>query len=88
MERVLGLVRAFGAPVAMLIDAPQSGGRSFTAASIRQGVTSIATEMGGAGTVSPASRWRRWRDGMRRACWRMSACCSDGRTGSATGTRA
>jgi hypothetical protein len=55
MERVLGLVRAFGAPVAMLIDAPQSGGRSFTAASIRQGVTSIATEIGGAGTVSPAS---------------------------------
>ncbi|MBP6852840.1 MAG: succinylglutamate desuccinylase/aspartoacylase family protein [Rhodoferax sp.] len=55
MARVLGLVRAFAAPVAYIVDAPQSGGRSFTAASIRQGVMSIATEVGGGGYVTPAS---------------------------------
>ena len=65
MARVLGLVRAFAAPVAYIVDAPQSGGRSFTAASIRQGVTSIATEVGGGGYVTPASM-ALMEDGMRR----------------------
>ena len=55
MDQVLGLVRAFAAPVAYIVDAPQSGGRSFTAASIRQGVMSIATEVGGGGYVTPSS---------------------------------
>jgi len=55
MARVLGLVRAFAAPVGFMVSAPQSGGRSFTAASIRQGVWSIATEIGGAGLVTPQS---------------------------------
>jgi len=55
MATVLDLVRAFGAPVAYIVDAPPSGGRSFTAASVRQGVTSIATEIGGGGYVTPAS---------------------------------
>lgn len=55
MARVLGLVQSFAAPVAYIVDAPQSGGRSFTAASIRQGVMSIATEVGGGGYVTPAS---------------------------------
>ncbi len=55
MELVLGLVRAFGAPVGTIVTVPQSRGRSFTAASIRQGVMSIATEVGGAGLVTPQS---------------------------------
>lgn len=65
MARVLDLVRAFAAPVAFVVDAPQSGGRSFTAASIRQGVMSIATEVGGGGYVTPASM-ATMEDGMRR----------------------
>jgi predicted deacylase len=65
MARVLALVRAFAAPVAFVVDAPQSGGRSFTAASIRQGVMSIATEIGGGGYVTPASM-AMMEDGMRR----------------------
>ena len=55
MEKVLGLLRAFGAPVASIVMAPQSGGRSFTASSIRQRVMSMATEVGGGGYVTPAS---------------------------------
>lgn len=55
MAQVLGLVRAFGAPVGTIISAPQSGGRSFTAASVRQGVMSIATEIGGTALVTPRS---------------------------------
>ena len=65
MDKVLGLVRAFAAPVAYIVNAPQSGGRSFTAASIRQGVTSIATEVGGGGFVTPLSM-ATMEDGMRR----------------------
>ncbi len=65
MARVIGLVRAFGAPVGCVVTAPQSGGRSFTAASIRQGVTSIGTEVGGGGWVTAASL-STMADGMRR----------------------
>lgn len=65
MDRVLGLVRAFGAPVGYIVTVPQSGGRSFTAASIRQGVMSIATEVGGGGYVTPSSM-ATMEDGMRR----------------------
>ncbi len=55
MDEVLGLLRAFAAPVGFIIGAPQSGGKSFTAASIRQGVRSLATEIGGGGWVTPQS---------------------------------
>ena len=55
MERTLELINAFGAPVANIVTSPPSGGRSFTAASLRQGVLSIATEIGGGGQVSMAS---------------------------------
>jgi predicted deacylase len=65
MDRVLALVRAFAAPLAYIVDAPRSGGRSFTAASIRQGVVSIATEIGGGGCVTPASM-ALMQDGMHR----------------------
>ncbi len=55
MARTLDLINAFGAPVANIVTSPPSGGRSFTAASLRQGVLSIATEIGGGGQVSLAS---------------------------------
>lgn len=55
MTRTLELIDAFGAPVANIVAAPPSGGRSFTSASLRQGVLSIATEIGGGGQVSIAS---------------------------------
>jgi predicted deacylase len=55
MRRALALVHAFGAPIGYVIQAPASGGRSFTAASLRQGVLSLATEVGGGGLVTPAS---------------------------------
>ncbi|MES2977335.1 MAG: succinylglutamate desuccinylase/aspartoacylase family protein [Pseudomonadota bacterium] len=55
MQAVIGLVKAFGAPVSYIVGKPQSGGRSFTAASARQGVLSIATEVGGGNLVTPQS---------------------------------
>jgi predicted deacylase len=55
MRRALDLVQAFAAPIGYVIQAPASGGRSFTAASLRQGVLSLATEVGGGGQVTPAS---------------------------------
>ena len=55
MDVVLGLLQAFGAPVSFVVTHPQSGGKSFTAASARQGVYSIATEIGGGGLVTPQS---------------------------------
>ncbi len=54
-QRVEELMAAFGAPVAFFSDAPGSGGRSFSAAALRQGVLCMATEVGGGGLVTPAS---------------------------------
>ncbi|MEO7243229.1 MAG: succinylglutamate desuccinylase/aspartoacylase family protein [Variovorax sp.] len=65
MQATLGMMRAFGAPVGYVIAAPQSGGRSFTAASHRQGVVSIATEIGGGNAVAPDSM-ATMEDGIRR----------------------
>lgn len=70
MDRALALVRAFGAPVGTIVRAPLSGGRSFTAASMRQGVVSIATEVGGGALVTPLSM-AAMEDGMRRLLHRM-----------------
>ena len=55
MRRAMALVQAFAAPIGYVIKAPSSGGRSFTAASLRQGVLSLATEVGGGGLVTPSS---------------------------------
>jgi predicted deacylase len=55
MRATLDLVRAFGAPLSYIVMAPQSGGKSFTSASLRQGVLSIATEIGGGNFVTPGS---------------------------------
>jgi uncharacterized protein len=65
MRKIVGMLRAFGAPVSYLAAAPQGGGRTFTSASARQGVIAMGTELGGGGLVTPASL-KVTEDGMRR----------------------
>jgi predicted deacylase len=65
MQKVVGMLKAFGAPVSYIAAAPQGGGRTFTSASARQGVISMGTELGGGGLVTPASL-KVAEDGMRR----------------------
>jgi predicted deacylase len=65
MQKVVGMLKAFGAPVSYVAAAPQGGGRTFTSASFRQGVLSMGTELGGGGLVTPSSL-RVAEDGMRR----------------------
>ncbi|MBU3737883.1 MAG: deacylase [Rhodoferax sp.] len=55
MNRLLGLARAFGAPVSFFSATPTSQGRTLSAAALRQGVLGLATEIGGGGLVTPAS---------------------------------
>ncbi|HJS32971.1 MAG TPA: succinylglutamate desuccinylase/aspartoacylase family protein, partial [Alphaproteobacteria bacterium] len=65
MECLIGLLRAFGAPISYIAAAPQGGDRTFTSAGHRQGVLVMATELGGGGTVSREAL-RVAEDGMRR----------------------
>ncbi|HSS83338.1 MAG TPA: succinylglutamate desuccinylase/aspartoacylase family protein [Reyranella sp.] len=65
MQKIVGMLKAFGAPVSYIAAAPQGGGRTFTSASARQGVVSMGTELGGGGLVTPASL-KVAEDGMRR----------------------
>ena len=65
MKKVVGMLKAFGAPVSYLAAAPQGGGRTFTSASARQGVIAMGTELGGGGLVTPHSL-KVAEDGMRR----------------------
>lgn len=65
MKKVIGLLRAFGAPVSYIAAAPQGGGRTFTSAAARQGVIAMGTELGGGGLVTPGSL-KVAEDGMRR----------------------
>ena len=63
--KIIGMLKAFGAPVSYIAAAPQGGGRTFTSASARQGVVSMGTELGGGGLVTPGSL-KVAEDGMRR----------------------
>ena len=66
MKEVLGMLKAFGAPVSYIADAPiGGGGKTFSSASARQGVISMGTELGGGGLVTPGSL-KVAEDGMRR----------------------
>jgi predicted deacylase len=65
MEKVVGLLKAFGAPMSYIAAAPQGGGRTFTSATFRQGVIGMGTELGGGGLVTPHSL-KVAEDGMRR----------------------
>jgi predicted deacylase len=55
MKKIVGLLKAFGAPVSYIAAAPQGGGRTFTSASARQGVLAMGTELGGGGLLTPHS---------------------------------
>jgi predicted deacylase len=55
MKKVVGMLKAFGAPVSYLAATSQGGGRTFTSASHRQGVIFMGTELGGGGLVTPHS---------------------------------
>ncbi len=65
MTKVIGLLKAFGAPVSYIAAMPQGGGSTFTSAAARQGVLSMGTELGGGGLVTPGSL-KVAEDGMRR----------------------
>src|ERR1700759_663861 len=65
MKKVVGMLKAFGAPVSYLAAAPQGGARTFTSASARQGAIAMGTELGGGGLVTPHSL-KVAEDGMRR----------------------
>jgi predicted deacylase len=65
MDKIIGMLKAFGAPVSYIAAVPQGGGRTFTSASYRQGVISMGTELGGGGLVTPSSL-KVAEDGMRR----------------------
>ena len=65
MERLLRLARAFGAPVSFFSNAPATGGRTSSAAALRQGVLGLATECGGGNLVTAASMTL-MRQGLRR----------------------
>jgi predicted deacylase len=65
MKKVLGMLKAFGAPVSYVSAISPGGGKTFTSASARQGVISMGTELGGGGLVTPGSL-KVAEDGMRR----------------------
>ena len=65
MERLLRLARAFGASVSFFSNAPPTGGRTSSAAALRQGVLGLATECGGGNLVTAASMTL-MRQGLRR----------------------
>ena len=74
MKKVIGMLKAFGAPVSYLAAAPQGGGRTFTSASFRQGVVVDGHRAGRrrAGDAALAQGGRRTACA---ACWPISACC-------------
>ena len=55
MAKKLELMKVFGAPIGYLSTSPQGEDRTFLAAARRSGVIAIGTELGGAGTLTPAT---------------------------------
>jgi predicted deacylase len=55
MERLVAMMRAFGAPVGYVAASPQGGGRTLSSGGRRQGVLMIGTELGGGGFLTPES---------------------------------
>lgn len=53
MAKKLELARVFGAPYGFIFPAGHATGSTSTSAAARNGVISLATEMGGSGTVTP-----------------------------------
>ena len=63
-QHQLAAARAFGLPLALLVEKPLTH-RSLSAAAIAQGHVHVATEIGGGGTTRPSSQ-RQCDDGLRR----------------------
>lgn len=55
MAHAAELLRAFGAPVGYVVDAPVGADRTLTAAASRQNVHHLGSELGGGGAVTPAA---------------------------------
>jgi predicted deacylase len=55
MAKLIGMLRAFGAPLSYIAAAPQGGGRTLSSGGRRKGVLMIGTELGGAGLLTPQS---------------------------------
>jgi uncharacterized protein len=53
--RTIEVMQIFGAPVSMLIDAPQGEDRTLTGGADRVGIFHMGTELGGSGTVTPVA---------------------------------
>src|SRR5260370_4163565 len=51
--KLIELMTIFGAPISMLLDAPQGEDRTLTGGAERAGVLHMGTELGGSGTVTP-----------------------------------
>lgn len=66
MDKLSGLMKAFGASVGFFSNPPAMGGRTLSAAALRQGVLALGTECGGGGLVTPQSM-QVMNDGLRRA---------------------
>ena len=54
-DKVLGLIRAFGAPLGLVTSSIPGTGRTFSAASYRQDVINMTAEIGGGGYVTSQS---------------------------------
>lgn len=72
MAKAIELLKAFGAPVSYVTDAPQGGDRTLTAAAARQDLLHLGSELGGGGTLTPAAL-RAAERGIRRALGVMGA---------------
>ncbi len=66
MAKAIELLKAFGAPVSYVTDAPQGEDRTLTAAASRRNVLHLGSELGGGGTLTPAAL-RTAEGGIRRA---------------------
>lgn len=54
-QRFIDLLKAYGAPVSYVVDAPQGEDRTSMSAATRKGIMSMGTEMAGGGTLTPVA---------------------------------
>lgn len=85
MDKLSALMTSFGASVGFFSNPPAMGGRTLSAAALRQGVLALGTECGGAGQVTPQSM-QVMNDGLRRALHHLGLLTVRGAPPS-TGTR-
>ena len=86
MARLLGMMKAFGAPIGYVGSVLQGQELTLTAAAQRQGVVSLGTELGGGGQVTP-SVLKLAEEGMRRLLAHIGAYAGPVPAPAATPTR-